>query len=178
MPISDGPNETAVEALQSAAQAYCDAISSCNRIDKADFVRLIHLHLAAVHAGLVALPPSRDIHPEDAAVTSTPAFLSETAALALAYPSLVRQLGDHRYYREVFDPWELDDDRAMTGDLTDDLWDTFMGLRTGLDLWNRGRRDQALWQWRFGFESHWGEHVTGALRALYMLARRREEYWG
>ncbi len=87
-------------------------------------------------------------------------------------------MGDHRNYREVFDPWALDDDLATTGDLAHDLWDTYMGLRTGLDQWNRGQRERALWQWRFGFEAHWGQHVTGALRALSMLARRYEELWG
>ena len=27
----------------------------------------------------------------------------------------------------------------------------------------------AVWQWRFSFESHWGQHATGAMNALREL---------
>jgi hypothetical protein len=26
-----------------------------------------------------------------------------------------------------------------------------------------------IWEWEFGFETHWGEHATNAIRALYWL---------
>jgi hypothetical protein len=34
-----------------------------------------------------------------------------------------------------------------------------------------------LWEWRFNFQIHWGEHLTGALRALYSLSSTYELDW-
>ena len=30
------------------------------------------------------------------------------------------------------------------------------GVATGAELWSHGLYDEAVWQWRFSFESHWG----------------------
>lgn len=75
-------------------------------------------------------------------------------------------------YRECFDPYS--DEAPVHGSLLDDLGDVYADLRVGLDTLERGTEDDArdaLWAWRFGFESHWGEHATGAIRALYWLLR-------
>ncbi|MFE7505205.1 DUF5063 domain-containing protein [Promicromonospora sp. NPDC057488] len=46
-----------------------------------------------------------------------------------------------------------------------DIW---RDLRSGLD-WLDSGADPAdvLWDWRFGFETHWGRHATHALHALH-----------
>lgn len=77
------------------------------------------------------------------------------------------------HYRECFNPFELEEE-PVVGSLSDDLGDIYTDLREGLDILERGTPDDArdaLWAWRFGFESHWGEHATGAIRALYWLLR-------
>jgi hypothetical protein len=41
-----------------------------------------------------------------------------------------------------------------------------------------GRRAQAVWEWGFGLRHHWGEHATGAIRALHCrLAANAFERW-
>ena len=37
----------------------------------------------------------------------------------------------------------------------------------GLRLFREGHRSEAVWAWSFGFQTHWGEHATGAIRALH-----------
>jgi hypothetical protein len=58
----------------------------------------------------------------------------------------------------------------VTGSLADDLADIYCDLWRGRELWAQGQFGAAVWEWRFRFESHWGVHVTGALRAIRTLA--------
>jgi hypothetical protein len=77
------------------------------------------------------------------------------------------------HYRECFNPFELEAEPVI-GSLLDDLGDIYVDLRQGLDTLDRGTPEQAsdaVWNWKFSFESHWGEHATGAIRALYWLLR-------
>ncbi|MCC6737402.1 MAG: DUF5063 domain-containing protein [Planctomycetia bacterium] len=67
-------------------------------------------------------------------------------------------------YWEVFDPYE--EDEPVGGSLTDDLLDIYRDLGRGLLAWNSGARESALWDWKFHFELHWGDHAVDALRAL------------
>jgi hypothetical protein len=32
-----------------------------------------------------------------------------------------------------------------------------------------------VWEWRFQFWNHWGEHLVGAQRAIYLYLRARGE---
>jgi len=80
-----------------------------------------------------------------------------------------------RYYREVFDPDPLLDDEPGTGDIGDDLLDTYKDVRAGLVLFDRGETGEALWHWAFLHRIHWGRHVAGALYALHCLTVSRRE---
>jgi hypothetical protein len=73
-----------------------------------------------------------------------------------------------QYYVEpLADGFELDMDSELgLGDLCDDLLDIWQDLRRGLEEWRAGRPAQALWEWRFGFDHHWGRHAGGARKAL------------
>lgn len=81
-------------------------------------------------------------------------------------------------YWEIFDALEGVDvaevPQAVLGDLADDLTGIYRDVTEGLLYWQagteRGRRE-AAWSWKLTFESHWGEHATGALRALYWCLR-------
>ena len=81
---------------------------------------------------------------------------------ALANPP---EFGDRDFYWEVFDPYELTE--PVGGSLSDDLYDVYRDLQRGLVLWDAWHRVEALWQWRFHFDAHWGDHVVDALRALH-----------
>jgi len=57
--------------------------------------------------------------------------------------------------------------------LIDDLGDLYVDLKQGLALYDAGYSRGAGWHWHFHFGRHWGEHASGALRALYMKVRGR-----
>lgn len=70
-------------------------------------------------------------------------------------------------YWEVFDPIATPSEEPVAGSIVDDLNDIYRDVARGLVLFEAGDRDEALWEWAFHFRIHWGQHVTGALRALH-----------
>ncbi|RJS21196.1 DUF5063 domain-containing protein [Corallococcus sp. H22C18031201] len=55
------------------------------------------------------------------------------------------------------------------GDALDDLTDITRDLRDVLFYWEHTSEENALWHLRFGFESHWGQHLRSL--QLYLHAR-------
>jgi hypothetical protein len=73
---------------------------------------------------------------------------------------LKEKLGDWDSYRQVFDPTE--DTEAIFGSLADDIADIYRDLQEGLVLCE-ARPQDAIWEWRLLFYSHWGKHAINAL---------------
>lgn len=74
--------------------------------------------------------------------------------------------GDFDFYYVVFNPYE--DSQPVGGSLEDDFLDIYQDLQTGLALWEtEASRLNAIWHWRFLFDTHWGNHASSALRALH-----------
>ena len=74
--------------------------------------------------------------------------------------------GEFDHYREVFDPYDWTDDEPGVGSLTDDFLDIYRDVNRGLLPYDRGEHGSAVWEWRFHFDIHWGDHAVDALRAL------------
>jgi hypothetical protein len=74
-------------------------------------------------------------------------------------------------YWEVFDPYE--EGEPVVGSLSDDLLGVYRDIRRGLALWDKDvPKAAALWEWRFHFDHHWGDHAIDALRALHRACGR------
>jgi len=71
-----------------------------------------------------------------------------------------------QHYSEIFSPL-VPQDAPVVGDLADDLKDIYRDLAAGLHLYDDDKIDDALWEWGFNFQAHWGEHASSAIRALH-----------
>jgi hypothetical protein len=71
------------------------------------------------------------------------------------------------HYGEVFDPLIVPPEEPVIGSIADDIADIYRDVVTGLRLDQSGQRPEAIWQWSFNLRHHWGEHATGAIRALH-----------
>lgn len=100
----------------------------------------------------------------------------------LPCPDLTRRLAAVRqrasaiplqHYSEIFSPHVMQDE-PVVGDLSDDLHDIYGHVAKGLHLHEMGRIDDALWEWGFGFQTHWGEHASSAIRALHCYLARED----
>ena len=94
-----------------------------------------------------------------------PSALTNDEAAALQR-RLGEKLGDIDFYSVVFDPYDFDT-TPVTGSLADDLADIYRDLQDGFAALRNGETANALWQWKFGFDSHWGKHAVEAMYALY-----------
>lgn len=74
-----------------------------------------------------------------------------------------------RNYRQVFDPRPEEDEPAVLCDLGDDLSGVYDDIKGSLVLYRRGSVLDAVWNWRFDLETHWGHHAVGALSGLHHL---------
>ena len=76
-----------------------------------------------------------------------------------------------RFYWEVFDPFVQED--AVCGDIADDLSDIAADLLSGMREFEAGRIGNAVFEWRFGLNNHWGSHTVDVLRALHAIRIRQ-----
>jgi Domain of unknown function (DUF5063) len=85
------------------------------------------------------------------------------------YDSLKEKLGDWDLYWMVFDP--RTDNEAIHGSLADDIADVYRELKNGIGLkeTNKVPDGEIIFEWRFGFTSHWGQHAVNALRTIHFL---------
>ena len=75
-------------------------------------------------------------------------------------------------YWVVFEPLEKEKPDPVVGSLSDDLADIWRDLKPGLaeiDSCKATSISDAVWQWRFSFESHWGHHAAEAIAALHAV---------
>lgn len=72
-----------------------------------------------------------------------------------------------KHYCEVFEPWAVRPMEPVVESLPDDIADIYRDVVTGLRAYQSGQRSVAVWEWEFGLHTHWGEHATGAIRALH-----------
>ena len=72
-----------------------------------------------------------------------------------------------QYYGEIFDPTVIPPEEPVVGDVADDIADIYRDVITGLRLFDASLVDDALWEWGFGFRTHWGKHASSAIRVLH-----------
>jgi serine/threonine protein phosphatase PrpC len=93
------------------------------------------------------------------------------AGASPARPTGWAGFGQLDVYWEVFDPYE--DTEPVAGSLEDDVLDVYRDVTRGLALWNTAApKAAAIWEWRFHFDAHWGEHAIDALRVLHRACAR------
>lgn len=147
-------------------QAAIDAGSSV----RAEFLCDIFSLLAELIRSAVRLPEPElnpvDEYDEASTISPMNAAAVETShdQWARLYHRLKGKLGDADPYSEVFDP--IQDKHIVSASLANDLADIYRDLTEGLPLLRKGKHDDALFEWRLGFVSHWGKHATDALKVI------------
>ncbi|MXQ11513.1 DUF5063 domain-containing protein [Microvirga makkahensis] len=59
------------------------------------------------------------------------------------------------------DPLEVPNEEALVGDAIDDISDIALDLKEILWRWQNLGADDAIWHFRFGYQTHWGRHLHG-----------------
>jgi hypothetical protein len=147
-----------IDRFRSEAERYCALVES-----EGFDVRKVLVVLARLVALGLELP---DVEPDDDDAAADPDGLDDDARVVAA--NVRRSLGERDLYWEVFDPREQSE--PIAGALWDDVTDIYRDLRRGLHLAETRSVEEAVWEWRFSMESHWGNHATDAVRVLFRIA--------
>jgi len=149
-----------MRAFHEIASDYCDWIErSVKRGNLAEWLPCILAEL--IHAAFCL--PDDDSPDADAGDFQVRECHPEAARL----PSL-----PFRHYHEVFNAFDLDSEPVTAG-LDDDLYDIYDDLAEGFKIAKQVSPAEAKRYWSQSFRIHWGEHATGALRALYCAHRNK-----
>ena len=134
------------------AERYCNLIEQSTRADPLRFLERVEEILSKLSAGASKLP---DVGPMSGAPPGREQM--NTAEWASRFASLRELLGSYdRYERE-----------GLERSVADDLLDIYRELGSGLRALRSGAApEDVIWEWRFGFEAHWGPHAEGALFAI------------
>jgi hypothetical protein len=144
---------------------FCAFIES---IDKSgdDYLRQLQMILLTLYQKAIFLPTTTLELRHELQVNLTKEEI-ETILNKLA-----DKVGDDRYYWLVFDPTDHNDTESVCGDLIDDIGDIYKDIKRGLvtfDLGTIACMQHGIWELKFLFEKHWGQHTIDALRTIHFL---------
>jgi len=168
----------ALTEFAAIAGAFCDAVANVDHRTPEAQLDLLHRLLPRAYSAALQLPDaSVSFEDHDSPAERDAGATHTETGPPQGLDQLASFLGVRRFYREVFDPYAESSDGEVTGDIIDDFGDIYWDLQRGLVQWHSGMAGEALWEWRFNFQIHWGEHATSALRAMFALSAWNDVPW-
>ncbi|MGA9473061.1 MAG: DUF5063 domain-containing protein [Terriglobales bacterium] len=159
--------ESAFREFSLVASQFCTVVDSTPRLERVQLLSRIYEVLPRlIHQGIVLPVVSPTAVDDLEEIKRSRVKQEEWGQL---YESLKEKLGDWNLYWQVFDPTK--DSEAVHGSLADDIADIYRDIKEGLRLRDPDlplQRD-AVWGWRFGYYSHWGQHAINALYTAHAL---------
>ena len=167
-----------IESFRAAAHGYCDFIDALKAGKPAKPYVALQRLLADLARTILDLPVPgnggrqdyksiRMTTDEAAAVSRTigERFAGEIKALTAWHEGLKREAEDG-----LNSLYEADVTRSLM--LWDDLADIYRDLMDGFRLYRIGTEDAVaagMWEWWFGYQCHWGEHVLKAMLTIHEI---------
>lgn len=161
------------ERFASIARRYCHIVDSASLLEKPELLAQIYEVLPSLIDAAMHLPdPDRAEVPKEFELSELPpdrlpaSRITQDQWLAL-YRSLKEKLGESDLYRMVFDA--VKDNEAIHGSLADDIAEIYRDVQEGLVLTGEklALPQNAIWEWRTSFDSHWGHHAMSALKTIH-----------
>jgi hypothetical protein len=168
-PMGSPAAQSEAANFASLAARFCALVESSETLRLGELVQQTTQLIVALYDAAMRLP-----HPNPSE-QDAPESLTADAWQAL-YQRLSIQFGDINDYSFIFDPYDMAA-LPVTGSLADDLADIYRDLKTGLIVDAAEQSDDAIWEWRFGFEKHWGRHAAHALYALHVASNSGTVSW-
>lgn len=129
---------------------YCGLIESFNSVQASHKLKILLVSILDLYSKALYLP---EIEPVKDEVTD--------------FDSSVPQINFNQYdlYWEVFNPYQLE--KPVAASLSDDILEIYKDVKKGIHLYEKKEHLEAVWEWNFSFEVHWGSHAVDAIRALH-----------
>ncbi|MFN7686232.1 MAG: DUF5063 domain-containing protein [Sphingobacteriales bacterium] len=147
------------------ARDYCDFIEDINRYSEVAFFESALKHLLTLYTNAQSLELVEVTFDSDFSPLLTKDNIRE---VRMQLSNII----DSRYYWHVFDPSEQVDINPVCGDIVDDLEDIYWDLKNAIMLYDKGSEEEvesALWDFKFLFDNHWGDHCMNAQYAIHHI---------
>lgn len=156
-------NALILDRFSAVVARFCSVVDSAPNLERSDFVAQLYRTLPKLIDEAISLPEVERINRNPTRKTVRQK-IDEWDRL---YTSLKQKLGDWDSYMQVFDPTR--DTAAIPGSLADDIADIYRDLKERLVLkgTHGSEPEELIWEWKFGFQSHWGKHAMDALLAIH-----------
>ncbi|WP_298734898.1 DUF5063 domain-containing protein [uncultured Chitinophaga sp.] len=155
-----------------AATSYCAYIENYQTQNDKEFLSVIQAKLLALYQAAHKLP---DTYPQDYIELQKDI---DHVTLERTISFIAERLMDNRYYLHLFNPADESDKDICYGDLLDDIGDIYKDLKRSLLIFGLGAdaaKESAIWEFKFTFNHHWGDHCINAIYAShYFLSKGTE----
>lgn len=153
-----------VKTFVEAAREFCSWCEGERRVSVEEVVIALSL-LPKLYSAALQLP---DVFGEEEAPTISDDDYREVFVRFASLP--------FNYYASCFDPHQVAfDEKPVVADAADDLADIWRDLKPGLSLYDSGHINSAIWEWRFHFHCHWGQHLTSVLYAFHCWLSQNQD---
>jgi hypothetical protein len=151
---------TEVENFLQSAKKYCSLIDSLGSLGENEKFKQLHIAVTELYTDALYLPeaePGKD----------------DAFDIDFQLPQV--EFGTHNVYWGVYDPYHSDEEleemmeEPLNETLTDDVLDIYSDVKRGLILYEQGNHIEAISEWKYNFEIHWGTHAASAIRALHSV---------
>ena len=142
-----------IESFYRISAEYCNYVTE-NEINHNSIPFLMEL-LMKLYISALNLP---DLKPETIQISESTIHENVCIRINKEIPTT---------YWEIFNPYIMEE--LVCGDLSDDLYDILSDLQCGIKEYEHGKIGNAVFEWKFGLNNHWGNHVIDALRALHFI---------
>lgn len=155
-------NRDALSAFKVSAESYIALVDAAESAERTELFLDLASALSGIYAAALELPETEPSSTDPEADGLVP----EDRPGALK--RMEDMLGADDWYWTVAPFLKEDAPELLTGSLADDLMDVYHDLRDGLDHLRAGWPEtDVIWEWRFTFWSHWGEHAVNALQIIH-----------
>lgn len=142
----------AVDDFFNSAVSYCKIIENFNFNQEKSKLKNLLISLVDLYSKALHLP---EVEPENEKVTD----------IEITVPQI--NFAQYDNYWEVFNPYHFEE--PLVASLSDDILDIYKDVKEGIVLYEQNQSIEAIWQWKFGLEIHWGNHALDAIRALHSV---------
>jgi hypothetical protein len=166
-------NLRALTAFAAVAEEYCAFIDAL--ADGRPPSLYTRLEALLARLGTAILPVEKDMPDKERRKFETMGMTHEEhVKVAMAIAAVVQEqaaaiAAEHQELRTA-DQTGDDYCQVRAEMLWDDLAGVYRELRDGLVLWRLGTPDaqaEASWEWRYGYEIHWGDHLFRAMTTVH-----------
>ncbi len=156
----------AVVEFVAVANEYCSFVEQAEGFEKRDFIDKSRKILSLLYYKATLLPLTEPYYDE-----GCEKFVTEKDWNSV-HLAIVKKLGRHNDYPEVFDPLYRDTEDQVGGSIGEDMADIYQDIKDFLMVYRMGTEElmnDSLWECNQNFERYWGQKLVNSLRAIHSL---------